>query len=200
MPTPTCTRSRSDDSSLASPAKPQGQHVCACAAALVAENPTATFVTRMQQWDYRLGITASSGCRCLTRSLFVAPGGVLRVLDGRHPASGGLGWPDAIGRAADWARRDGHAGLARTRGGPAGPRAAGRGCGARAQWTSGGSARAGERAHQRRVFRPHSYAEAASRAREVRRRDRLPRASAWTSASSSSGCRESSSSSFGLSA
>jgi poly-beta-1,6-N-acetyl-D-glucosamine synthase len=33
---------------------PQGQHVSACAAALVAENPMATFVTRMQQWDYRL--------------------------------------------------------------------------------------------------------------------------------------------------
>jgi hypothetical protein len=31
---------------------PQGQHVCAWAAALVAENPLATFVTRMQQWDY----------------------------------------------------------------------------------------------------------------------------------------------------
>jgi biofilm PGA synthesis N-glycosyltransferase PgaC len=35
---------------------PQGQHVCACAAALVAENPLSTFVTRMQEWDYRLGI------------------------------------------------------------------------------------------------------------------------------------------------
>ncbi len=35
---------------------PQGQHVCACAGALVAENPQASYVTRMQGWDYRLGI------------------------------------------------------------------------------------------------------------------------------------------------
>jgi poly-beta-1,6-N-acetyl-D-glucosamine synthase len=35
----------------------QGQHVSACAAALVAENPMATFVTRMQQWDLGGGTT-----------------------------------------------------------------------------------------------------------------------------------------------
>jgi poly-beta-1,6-N-acetyl-D-glucosamine synthase len=35
---------------------PQEQHVSACAGALVAENPLTNFVTRMQQWDYRLGI------------------------------------------------------------------------------------------------------------------------------------------------
>ena len=36
--------------------EPEGQHVCACAGALVVENPTRNFLTRMQSWDYRLGI------------------------------------------------------------------------------------------------------------------------------------------------
>jgi biofilm PGA synthesis N-glycosyltransferase PgaC len=37
---------------------PQAQHVSACAAALIAENPLATFVTRMQQWTTGSGSTA----------------------------------------------------------------------------------------------------------------------------------------------
>src|SRR5262245_37961096 len=36
--------------------RPQDQHVCACAGALIAENPNHNFLTRMQGWDYRLGI------------------------------------------------------------------------------------------------------------------------------------------------
>ena len=73
---------------------PQGQHVCACAAALVAENPLATFVTRMQQWDYRLGINGVNGCRRHT-----TPRSSRR---GRsRPTTSDLravgGWPDAIG-------------------------------------------------------------------------------------------------------
>src|SRR4029079_8725349 len=34
----------------------QDQHVSACAGALIVENATESFLTRMQQWDYRLGI------------------------------------------------------------------------------------------------------------------------------------------------
>jgi hypothetical protein len=36
--------------------RPQDQHVCACAGALIAENAQHNFLTRMQGWDYRLGI------------------------------------------------------------------------------------------------------------------------------------------------
>lgn len=37
-------------------ARPQDQHVCACAGALIVENAQDNVLTRMQQWDYRLGI------------------------------------------------------------------------------------------------------------------------------------------------
>ena len=53
---------------------PQGQHVCACAAALVAENPLATFVTRMQQWDYRLGINGVKRMQAAYNTALVAQG------------------------------------------------------------------------------------------------------------------------------
>ncbi|HET9677055.1 MAG TPA: glycosyltransferase family 2 protein [Solirubrobacterales bacterium] len=36
--------------------EPGGQHVCACAGALVVQSPTRNLLTRMQSWDYRLGI------------------------------------------------------------------------------------------------------------------------------------------------
>ncbi len=74
---------------------PQGQHVCACAAALVAENPLATFVTRMQQWDYRLGINGVKRMQAAYNTALVAQGAfsVYRTSDLRAVG----GWPDAIG-------------------------------------------------------------------------------------------------------
>jgi hypothetical protein len=36
--------------------RPQDQHVCACAGALVVGNPSTNLLSRMQDWDYRLGI------------------------------------------------------------------------------------------------------------------------------------------------
>jgi biofilm PGA synthesis N-glycosyltransferase PgaC len=74
---------------------PQGQHVCACAAALVAENPLATFVTRMQQWDYRLGINGVKRMQAAYNTALVAQGAfsAYRTTDLRAVG----GWPDAIG-------------------------------------------------------------------------------------------------------
>ena len=42
--------------------------------ALVAENPTATFVTRMQQWDYRLGINGVKRMHAAYNTALVAQG------------------------------------------------------------------------------------------------------------------------------
>jgi biofilm PGA synthesis N-glycosyltransferase PgaC len=74
---------------------PQGQHVSACAAALIAENPLATFVTRMQQWDYRLGINGVKRMQAAYNTALVAQGAFSahRTSDLR----GVGGWPDAIG-------------------------------------------------------------------------------------------------------
>jgi biofilm PGA synthesis N-glycosyltransferase PgaC len=74
---------------------PQGQHVCACAAALVAENPLATFVTRMQQWDYRLGINGVKRMQAAYNTALVAQGAFSVYRTGDLRAVGG--WPDAIG-------------------------------------------------------------------------------------------------------
>jgi biofilm PGA synthesis N-glycosyltransferase PgaC len=74
---------------------PQGQHVCACAGALVPANARANFLTRMQQWDYRLGINGVKRVQATYNSALVAQGAFsaywaedLRAVDG---------WPDAIG-------------------------------------------------------------------------------------------------------
>jgi biofilm PGA synthesis N-glycosyltransferase PgaC len=53
---------------------PQGQHVSACAGALVAANAFATFVTRMQQWDYRLGINGVKRMQAAYNCTLVAQG------------------------------------------------------------------------------------------------------------------------------
>ncbi len=53
---------------------PQDQHVSACAGALVAENPLTNFVTRMQQWDYRLGINGVKRMQAAYNSALVAQG------------------------------------------------------------------------------------------------------------------------------
>jgi biofilm PGA synthesis N-glycosyltransferase PgaC len=75
--------------------KPQGQHVCACAAALVAGNPMATFVTRMQQWDYRLGINGVKRMQAAYNTALVAQGAFSAYWTSDLRAVGG--WPDAIG-------------------------------------------------------------------------------------------------------
>ena len=74
---------------------PQGQHVCACAGALVAENPQATFVTRMQQWDYRLGINGVKRMQAAYNTALVAQGAFSAYRTSDLRAVGG--WPDAIG-------------------------------------------------------------------------------------------------------
>ena len=74
---------------------PQGQHVSACAAALVAENPMATFVTRMQQWDYRLGINGVKRMQAAYNTALVAQGAFSAYWTSDLRAVGG--WPDAIG-------------------------------------------------------------------------------------------------------
>ena len=74
---------------------PQGQHVCACAAALVAENPLSTFVTRMQQWDYRLGINGVKRMQAAYNTALVAQGAFSGYWTNDLRAVGG--WPDAIG-------------------------------------------------------------------------------------------------------
>jgi poly-beta-1,6-N-acetyl-D-glucosamine synthase len=74
---------------------PQGQHVSACAAALVAENPMETFVTRMQQWDYRLGINGVKRMQAAYNTALVAQGAFSAYWTSDLRAVGG--WPDAIG-------------------------------------------------------------------------------------------------------
>ena len=74
---------------------PQGQHVCACAAALVPVNPMATFVTRMQQWDYRLGINGVKRMQAAYNTALVAQGAFSAYWTSDLRAVGG--WPDAIG-------------------------------------------------------------------------------------------------------
>ena len=74
---------------------PQGQHVCACAGALVAQNPLARFVTRMQQWDYRLGINGVKRMQASYNTALVAQGAFSAYwTDDLRAVSG---WPDAIG-------------------------------------------------------------------------------------------------------
>jgi biofilm PGA synthesis N-glycosyltransferase PgaC len=74
---------------------PQGQHVCACAGALVAANPKASFVTRMQQWDYRLGINGVKRMQAAYNCTLVAQGAFSAYIADDLRAVGG--WPDAIG-------------------------------------------------------------------------------------------------------
>lgn len=75
--------------------RPQDQHVSACAAALVAENPLSSFVTRMQQWDYRLGINGVKRMQAAYNTALVAQGAFSGYWARDLRAVGG--WPDAIG-------------------------------------------------------------------------------------------------------
>lgn len=75
--------------------RPQGQHVSACAGALVVENATSSFVTRMQGWDYRLGINGVKRMQAAYNSTLVAEGAFSAYWTEDVRAVGG--WPDAIG-------------------------------------------------------------------------------------------------------
>ena len=74
---------------------PQDQHVSACAAALIAENPLASYVTRMQQWDYRLGINGVKRMQAAYNTALVAQGAFSGYRADDLRAVGG--WPEAIG-------------------------------------------------------------------------------------------------------
>jgi biofilm PGA synthesis N-glycosyltransferase PgaC len=75
--------------------RPQDQHVCACAGALIAENANANFLTRMQGWDYRLGINGVKRTQAAYNSALVAQGAFSAYWTDDIRAVGG--WPDAIG-------------------------------------------------------------------------------------------------------
>jgi biofilm PGA synthesis N-glycosyltransferase PgaC len=75
--------------------EPQEQHASACAGALVAQNPLANGTTRMQQWDYRLGINGVKRMQAAYNSALVAQGAFSAYCTDDLHAVGG--WPDAIG-------------------------------------------------------------------------------------------------------
>jgi biofilm PGA synthesis N-glycosyltransferase PgaC len=75
--------------------RPQGQHVCACAGALVVENARANLLTRMQSWDFRLGINGVKRMQAAYNSALVAQGAFSAYWTEDLRAVGG--WPDAIG-------------------------------------------------------------------------------------------------------
>lgn len=75
--------------------RPQDQHVCACAGALIAENATDNLLTRMQSWDYRLGINGVKRTQAAYNSALVAQGAFSGYWSDDIRAVGG--WPDAIG-------------------------------------------------------------------------------------------------------
>jgi biofilm PGA synthesis N-glycosyltransferase PgaC len=75
--------------------RPQGGHVCACAAALIVENVSTNLLTRMQSWDYRLGINGVKRMQAAYNSTLVAQGAFSAYWTEDLRAAGG--WPDAIG-------------------------------------------------------------------------------------------------------
>jgi len=75
--------------------RPQAQHVAACAGALIAENANSNFLTRMQSWDYRLGINGVKRTQAAYNSALVAQGAFSAYWTDDIRAVGG--WPDAIG-------------------------------------------------------------------------------------------------------
>ena len=75
--------------------EPEGQHVCACAGALVVEDPTRNLLTRMQSWDYRLGINGVKRMQSAYDSTLVAQGAFSAYWTDDVLAVGG--WPNAIG-------------------------------------------------------------------------------------------------------
>jgi biofilm PGA synthesis N-glycosyltransferase PgaC len=75
--------------------EPQGQHVCACAGALVPANARTNLLTKMQQWDYRLGINGIKREQAVYNCALVAQGAFSAYWTADLRAVGG--WPDAIG-------------------------------------------------------------------------------------------------------
>jgi poly-beta-1,6-N-acetyl-D-glucosamine synthase len=75
--------------------RPQGQHICACAGGLMVVNAPDNFLTRMQGWDYRLGITGVKRMQAAYNSALVAQGAFSAYWTEDLRAVGG--WPDAIG-------------------------------------------------------------------------------------------------------
>jgi len=75
--------------------EPDGQHVCACAGALVVESPSRNLLTRMQSWDYRLGINGIKRMQSAYDCTLVAQGAFSAYWTDDVRAVGG--WPDAIG-------------------------------------------------------------------------------------------------------
>ncbi|MGZ4215031.1 MAG: glycosyltransferase [Solirubrobacteraceae bacterium] len=75
--------------------RPQDQRVCACAGALIAQNANRNFLTRMQGWDYRLGINGVKRMQAAYNSALVAQGAFSAYWTDDIRAVGG--WPDAIG-------------------------------------------------------------------------------------------------------
>jgi biofilm PGA synthesis N-glycosyltransferase PgaC len=75
--------------------EPGGQHVCACAGALVVTSPTRNLLTKMQSWDYRLGINGIKRMQSAYDSTLVAQGAFSAYWTEDVRAVGG--WPDAIG-------------------------------------------------------------------------------------------------------
>jgi biofilm PGA synthesis N-glycosyltransferase PgaC len=76
-------------------ARPQDQHVSACAGALIVDNAWDNILTRMQQWDYRLGINGVKRMQSTYNSALVAQGAFSAYWADDVRAVGG--WPDAIG-------------------------------------------------------------------------------------------------------
>jgi poly-beta-1,6-N-acetyl-D-glucosamine synthase len=75
--------------------RPDGRHVCACAGALVVENAPDNLLSRMQGWDYRLGINGIKRMQAAYNSTLVAQGAFSAYWTEDVRAVGG--WPDAIG-------------------------------------------------------------------------------------------------------
>ena len=75
--------------------RPQDQHVSACAGALIVENSVQNLLTRMQQWDYRLGINGVKRMQGAYNSALVAQGAFSAYWTDDLRGVGG--WPDAIG-------------------------------------------------------------------------------------------------------
>lgn len=75
--------------------RPEGEHVCACAGALVVENAASNWLSRMQGWDYRLGINGVKRMQSAYECTLVAQGAFSAYWTDDVRAVGG--WPDAIG-------------------------------------------------------------------------------------------------------
>jgi poly-beta-1,6-N-acetyl-D-glucosamine synthase len=65
--------------------RPQNQHVSACAGALIAENGNRNFLTRMQGWDYRLGINGVKRTQAAYNCALVAQGAFSAYWTDGHP-------------------------------------------------------------------------------------------------------------------